>query len=231
LKKFRIIQEILAKTPYPIAPTLSEFFLNMILAAILGYILGYLYTRYGTSLSNRRMFSKNFPMLSMTTMFIITVVRSSLTLSLGLVGALSIVRFRAAIKEPEELGFLFLAISIGLGLGASQPIITLVAFALISIIILFRHFSQKAEFTQNLLLTITSFNPQVATLEKISDILKRSFSRCQIKRFDETKEMIEVLFLVEFESFDQLEKVKTQLRQLDNSIKISFLDNRGVFLS
>jgi len=231
LKKFRIIQEILAKTPYPTAPTLSEFFLNMILAAVLGFILSYLYTRYGTSLSNRRMFSKNFPMLSMTTMFIITVVRSSLTLSLGLVGALSIVRFRAAIKEPEELGFLFLAISIGLGLGASQPIITLVAFALISIIILFRHFSQKAEFTQNLLLTITSFNPQVATLEKISDILKRSFSRCQIKRFDETKEMIEVLFLVEFESFDQLEKVKTHLRQLDNSIKISFLDNRGVFLS
>ena len=231
MKKFRIIQEILAKTPYPTAPTLSEFFLNMILAAVLGFILGYLYTRYGTSLSNRRMFSKNFPMLSMTTMFIITVVRSSLTLSLGLVGALSIVRFRAAIKEPEELGFLFLAISIGLGLGASQPIITLVAFALISIIILFRHFSQKAEFTQNLLLTITSFNPQVATLEKISDILKRSFSRCQIKRFDETKEMIEVLFLVEFESFDQLEKVKTHLRQLDNSIKISFLDNRGVFLS
>jgi NhaP-type Na+/H+ or K+/H+ antiporter len=76
LKKFRIIQEILAKTPYPIAPTLSEFFLNMIFAAVLGYILGYLYTRYGTSLSNRRMFSKNFPMLSMTTMFIITVVRS-----------------------------------------------------------------------------------------------------------------------------------------------------------
>ena len=231
MKKFRIIQEILAKTPYPTAPTLSEFFLNMILAAVLGFILSYLYTRYGTSLSNRRMFSKNFPMLSMTTMFIITVVRSSLTLSLGLVGALSIVRFRAAIKEPEELGFLFLAISIGLGLGASQPIITLVAFALISIIILFRHFSQKAEFTQNLLLTITSFNPQVATLEKISDILKKSFSRCQIKRFDETKEMIEVLFLVEFESFDQLEKVKTHLRQLDNSIKISFLDNRGVFLS
>ena len=231
MKKFRIIQEILAKTPYPTAPTLSEFFLNMILAAVLGFILSYLYTRYGTSLSNRRMFSKNFTMLSMTTMFIITVVRSSLTLSLGLVGALSIVRFRAAIKEPEELGFLFLAISIGLGLGASQPIITLVAFALISIIILFRHFSQKAEFTQNLLLTITSFNPQVATLEKISDILKRSFSRCQIKRFDETKEMIEVLFLVEFESFDQLEKVKTHLRQLDNSIKISFLDNRGVFLS
>jgi len=231
LKKFTIIKELLAKTPYPTAPSLSEFILNMILAAVLGFILSYLYTRYGTSLSNRRMFSKNFPMLSMTTMFIITVVRSSLTLSLGLVGALSIVRFRAAIKEPEELGFLFLSISIGLGLGASQPMITLGAFVLISLVVLLRHFSQKAEYGQNLLLTVTSSNPQVATLEKISSILRRSFSRCQIKRFDETKEMVEVLFLVEFERFDQLQEARTQLQQLDNSIKLSFLDNKGIFLS
>ena len=53
----------------------------------------------------------------MTTMLIITVVKSSLALSLGLVGALSIVRFRAAIKEPEELAYLFLTIAIGLALG------------------------------------------------------------------------------------------------------------------
>ena len=43
----------------------------------------------------------------MTTMVVITIVKSSLALSLGLVGALSIVRFRAAIKEPEELAFYF----------------------------------------------------------------------------------------------------------------------------
>ena len=64
-------------------------------------------------------------LLAVTTMFIITVVKSSLALSLGLVGALSIVRFRAAIKEPEELTYLFFAISIGLGLGADQRVVTL----------------------------------------------------------------------------------------------------------
>ena len=52
------------------------------------------------------------------------IVKSSLALSLGLVGALSIVRFRAAIKEPEELVYLFLIIAIGLGCGANQLIIT-----------------------------------------------------------------------------------------------------------
>ena len=52
-------------------------------------------------------------------------VKSSLALSLGLVGALSIVRFRAAIKEPEELIYLFLTIAAGLGTGAGQIKITI----------------------------------------------------------------------------------------------------------
>ena len=71
----------------------------------------------------------------MTTMFIITIIKSSLVLSLGLIGALSIIRFRTAIKEPEELTYLFLAIAIGLGLGANQRTIILIAFLLTHLII------------------------------------------------------------------------------------------------
>ena len=56
----------------------------------------------------------------MTTLLVIAVVKSSLALSLGLVGALSIVRFRTPIKEPEELAYIFLAIALGLCLGADQ---------------------------------------------------------------------------------------------------------------
>jgi hypothetical protein len=53
-------------------------------------------------------------------MMVITVVQQSLALSLGLVGALSIIRFRTPIKEPEELTYLFLAVAIGLGMGANE---------------------------------------------------------------------------------------------------------------
>lgn len=67
-----------------------------------------------------------FPLLTLVTIAVITVVKSSLALSLGLVGALSIVRFRAAIKDPEELVYLFLCIGIGLSLGAEQPWLALV---------------------------------------------------------------------------------------------------------
>ena len=62
-----------------------------------------------------------FPLLTLVTIAVISVVKASLSLSLGLVGALSIVRFRAAIKDPEELVYLFLCIGIGLSLGSAQP--------------------------------------------------------------------------------------------------------------
>ncbi len=63
-------------------------------------------------------------MLTVITLLVISIVKSSLALSLGLVGALSIVRFRTAIKDPEELIYLFFSIAIGLGMGqinAYQP--------------------------------------------------------------------------------------------------------------
>jgi hypothetical protein len=62
---------------------------------------------------------------------IITIVKSSLALSLGLVGALSIVRFRTPVKEPEELAYLFMAIAIGLGMGADYRLETSVGTILI----------------------------------------------------------------------------------------------------
>ena len=65
-------------------------------------------------MNNRETFSDVFVLLSAITCIIIIIVKYSLAISLGLVGALSIVRFRAAIKEPEELVYLFLIIGLGL---------------------------------------------------------------------------------------------------------------------
>ena len=87
---------------------LQGFLLSLFCAAILSFLVQLFYIRYSTTLSNRKEFSKNFVILGVATCIVIMIVKSSLALSLGLVGALSIVRFRAAIKEPEELVYLFL---------------------------------------------------------------------------------------------------------------------------
>ena len=75
------------------------------------------------------------PLLSLVTFLVILIVKSSLALSLGLVGALSIVRFRTPIKEPEELIYLFLSIAIGLGYGAGQIVPTSIIVIIIFMVI------------------------------------------------------------------------------------------------
>ncbi len=113
--------------------TLSKFFdgealqsghlpvvvVNLVLAILLSQILTWHYLRYAQVLSNKSKFARVFVFIATTTFLLITVVKTSLALSLGLVGALSIIRFRTPIKEPEELAYLFLAIAVGVGLGAS----------------------------------------------------------------------------------------------------------------
>jgi uncharacterized membrane protein YhiD involved in acid resistance len=226
MNKYQTFKEFLATQSIHVP--IWGFLLNLILSALLAYILGRVYMKYGTSLSNRRLFAQNFVLLTTTTMLIISIIKSSLALSLGLVGALSIVRFRAAIKEPEELSYLFLAIAIGLGLGADQRNVTLFAFAFMIGIIWLKNISHKSENNQNLYLTISSHNPVKVKLENIIQILNKNCSAVNLKRFDESKEILEASFLVEFDNVDQLNKSKTELQELSDSIKITFLDNKGI---
>ena len=85
--------------------------LNLVLGLVLSLLVAWYYSHYGQSFANRNKFALLLPALTLTTAIVITIVKSSLALSLGLVGALSIVRFRTAIKDPEELIFLFIAIT------------------------------------------------------------------------------------------------------------------------
>ncbi len=203
---------------------------NLLLSALLAFILSWIYVRYGTSLSNRRSFSKNFLLITLTTVLIISIVKSSLALSLGLVGALSIIRFRAAIKEPEELAYLFLAIGIGLGFGANQGVITIVSFVIIAVLIIFvRKFSHKSYENQNLHLTVSSHNPKKITVEEIVEALKTHCLTLSLKRIEESSEVLEASFLVEFSDFGQLNEAKNALQELSSTLKFSFLDNKGLY--
>ncbi len=99
---------------------LGRVLINLALVLLLSQVLTWHYLRYSIVLSNKRKFARNLIFMACTTMLVISVVKTSIALSLGLVGALSIIRFRTPIKEPEELSYLFLSVAIGIGLGADQ---------------------------------------------------------------------------------------------------------------
>ena len=207
---------------------LPAFALNVAIAALLAWILSQIYVRFGESLSNRQQFGRNFMLVATTTVLIISIVKSSLALSLGLVGALSIVRFRAAIKEPEELAYLFLCISIGLGLGADQRVVTLVAFFVIAALIVVFHWSRRGAPSQNLYLTVDSQNHEKIALDRVVEILRRNFTGVDLKRFDETSTALEASFRVEFDDFARLEQAKRELLAANRDLRLTFLDVQGV---
>lgn len=208
---------------------LLTFVINLLISVVLAFILGRVYVYWGSSLSNRRKFAANFMLMTVTTTFIILVVRSSVALSLGLVGALSIVRFRTAVKEPEELAYIFFAIGIGIGLGDNQRLITVIAFAVAILIIGLLRLFRKGSADVNLHLTVTSGNPDKLTLEQIMEALKPHTAKLKLLRLDETDKSIETAFLVEFKHVEDLNAAKAAIQGLSPSAAITFLDNKGIW--
>lgn len=204
---------------------LPAFFFAFFVCALLSYLLSLIYVKYGSAVSNRRSFAKNFILLAITTMFIISVVKSSLALSLGLVGALSIVRFRSAIKEPQELTYLFLTISIGLGCGAGLTILTILAFIGFWLVIVFTSRLKQTAVDQHLYLTVSSNSQGAMNTEDIVAAIKDECSFIKLKRTDENSEAIEVSLYVEIDNLANLEKAKENLRKLNPSLAITFMDS------
>lgn len=105
--------------------SVSEFsildtLLGMIFACVLGLFIFLIYKKTCSGVMYSTGFALTLPGLSLVTTLVIMAVTSNVVLSLGMVGALSIVRFRAAIKEPMEIVYLFWALAVGIVIGAGM---------------------------------------------------------------------------------------------------------------
>jgi hypothetical protein len=180
-------------TPTPLS--LASLAINMLLSIFLSSIVAWHYTYYGKSLSNRAKFAQILPVLALITVLIISIVKSSLALSLGLVGALSIVRFRTAIKEPEELIYLFMAISIGLGLGADQRWPTVVAIVIILGYLLAQQILSPRAHKNNLYFNIATADHD-GTFSQINTILLAHVQSADLHRLDHTPNGLHATYLI-----------------------------------
>ncbi|OGF16910.1 MAG: hypothetical protein A2W00_10740 [Candidatus Eisenbacteria bacterium RBG_16_71_46] len=159
---------------------------SMLAGGVIGYWVRVLYRRFATTLSNRDSFSSTFPLLTVATILVISVIKSSLALSLGLVGALSIVRFRAAIKEPEEIVYLFFCISIGIALGARFIPLALAGMVVFSLFVVLGHHLRGRAGAQQLLLTISGAQPEIfgGDLTRFSRSVAELVGRHDVQRLD-----------------------------------------------
>tara|TARA_B100000212_G_C27229860_1_gene471114 strand:- start:2 stop:697 length:696 start_codon:yes stop_codon:yes gene_type:complete len=115
----------------------AEGFIILALSVISGIALRFIYKRYATTFSSPDNYGNTILIVTVCVSALIAVVKSSLALSLGLVGALSVIRFRTAVKEPYTLSFILISVCMGIAIGAAQYKFTLVLALAISVCIIF----------------------------------------------------------------------------------------------
>ena len=211
----------------PAAPlSIPSLLLSLAIGAVLALILRWHFERFGSTLSNRSEFARVFPMLVLTTVLIITVVKSSLALSLGLVGALSIVRFRTPIKEPEELAYLFLAIGSGLGLGADQRIPTVVAFVAILTVVGIQRWAGRGSEQTNLYMSL-DFRPEEGServIDSLGELVSRHVTVGDLRRVDSRDGVVEVTYFLDVPATEKVSALMEDLQRSFPGIGVTFID-------
>lgn len=207
--------------------------LSLLFCIILSFSLKYLYTEKSISLSNKSHIANVLPMLSLITFLVILIVKSSLALSLGLVGALSIVRFRTPIKEPEELIYLFMAIALGLGYGAGQIIpTTSVAVVIFSVIWFFiGNDYNKVSSEYNLIINCDTLdkNKDFVSNEFIISKLKKIFKEFELVKFESNEENVNFVIKVLVDDVKKIDLFKKELSLNLNKLEINYYYSNPIY--
>lgn len=200
----------------------TDLLINIIIAMFFAWLISVIYVKFGNGISNRKQLANSFLLITVCVVLIIALIKSSVALSLGLVGALSIVRFRTAIKEPEELTYLFLCIAVGLGLGANERFLTISSVTLILVLITLRGLFRKDKL-------VNSYNMNVKTskltLTEVIDVVKEYSNEVEFKSYAKDGEAVDLLISLQIKNYKKFEQCIAEINELDSDIKINYVAN------
>lgn len=199
--------------------SLMEIAITMSISFLLGLFIYTLYKRIFSGV----LYSKNFNItlvgLAMITSFVIMAIGSNLVLSLGMVGALSIVRFRTPIKDPTDLIFLFWALAAGIVTGAGFYSLAILSSILIGIVLFV--FMKKSSLETPYLLVVNFQGEE--TESSIYNQLKQTVNRYDVKQKSVTANDMEITFEIRLKGGepDFVNKVSS-VEGVDNAVLISY---------
>jgi len=217
---------------------LLPLLINLILVLIMGQAISWHYMKFAQVLSNKKKMARIFIFMAATTMMVISVVKVSLALSLGLVGALSIIRFRTPVKEPEELAYLFLSIAVGIGMGADQRIATLIMFVVILSYLSFYNRRVGGDVGSYLLVNVQAqfgkpdaqvknMTPANA-LKGVLDLVAGISGRSSLRRVDSQDDDFNITLMVDIGDERQLGGMIEEIQKLLPGAAVSIVEGEGL---
>ena len=214
----------------------GNFVIAILISASLALVIKKTYIKLSRTLNDREYFSDTFIPLAIITTLVITVIKFSLALSLGLVGALSIVRFRAAIKEPEELVYLFFIIGIGLANGANQFLVSIICTFFIVIILFIKKYFDNKRNEKNLsdssvnVLQI-EISDKDKSIEEVINVLKTKTLYLKLKSYRIEKDISQYVFWFDVKKNDinSFIKITENLKKEQENISIHVYSRTGIY--
>ena len=227
-------QDILNEGLLSVSTQLSfyETIAILVIALIGGLYVRFLYWKFSTTFSSKISFGNTLLIITISVASLVAVVKSSLALSLGLVGALSVIRFRTAVKEPFNLAFLLFSICIGISVGASQYLfgLFLSIFGTIGFLIAYR--STKYSKTKGFSIEVDDIDtiaftlPYGSSLDELYQLLKRTTSYYSIISIDQVdKEPISLAIKVKIMNPTSLSVLKKDLFEIFPGSRFSFYNS------
>lgn len=192
-------------------PHIEAVFGTAFLCAIIIYLVYKFYYKGAV-------YSENFGLLiimsTMTVSFVIMTISSNIVLSLGMVGALSIVRFRTAVKDPLDVGFLFLAIGAGLTAGAGLYFAAIIGTSVICLIFVIMFFVGRSS-TSYLVVVRCSVEAEADVMEELEGY------RSKLKSKSSDGEMTELTFAAKVRKEDIVVEL-LEIEGVENALLVSY---------
>lgn len=201
--------------------SIGNIFFSFLVSILIGIFIYGMY-RY---MSRKAFYSKNFNislvvLILITTAIIITI-QTSVVVSLGMVGALSIVRFRTAIKEPLDLVFLFWSISVGIIVGAGQYIVAFILSLLIVMVLSLLQLFPTIREPKYILVNIMGYN------EEVNNIIKKYTSYHSLKSQTIKNDFYNLLYEIKGKRGAEYSVMLKEIASVDNVESVSLVSQDG----
>ncbi|MCM1056288.1 MAG: DUF4956 domain-containing protein [Firmicutes bacterium] len=200
--------------------TMKAVVILLLVAGALGIYLFFVYRLMTDGSFYSKSFNVSLILMCVITAAIIITIQSSVVVSLGMVGALSIVRFRTAVKDPLDLIFMFWSISVGIICGAGMP--ALAVMLTLGATVLALVFYRLPEVHKSMILVVNASDNSCA--EKVFRIVGRYDKKYKVKSRNLTKENTDFLMELRLKDYEELLK---ELNAIEEVTSVSVVAHRG----
>jgi len=206
--------------------TLVDVVLIIFLTLISGIIISQTYKNTYKGISYSQSFAQTIVIMEITAAIIILVIGSNIALAFGLVGTLSIIRFRTSVKDPKDVAFIFFAMGSGMAFGIRLYVEGMLFTVLLSLIIFalfYFDFGRKKDANKILKIRV----PQDTSIEKIQSILiNYKLKFYLVSRDNITDDLLEFVYVIKNNKKSSLDRLTEDIKAIDKSIKVTIYEER-----